>query len=186
MSKKREMISIREFARRKEISYAVAYRAVKRGRVTSEKVGKGIKIPWPLADREFDAKRDNSKIRKKDAKRLGVDIRKPGYKHKKTAANGKVDNEEKIDLWDERARKEKWLAKIRELDYLERSSELVSAKIVEDAAFEAARKLRDAFVNIPNRIASIVAAENEAARCHQILKDEIETVLRKLANYESD
>ncbi len=176
----REEISIREFARRIEVSFTTAWKAVKRGRISSSGEGRQTKIPWPLAKREFELKRDNSKIREKDFRRLGVNPKKPGYKHGK---NGKVSAIEKIDLWEERARKEKWLARLRELDYLERSAELVSAKAVEDAAFEAARRLRDDILNIPDRIASLIAAEDRPVKCHQILKTELELALKKLSEH---
>jgi hypothetical protein len=184
-AQKKELITIREFARRIKMSYSVAYRAVKKGRVSTQMVENEKRIVWPDAKKEFEANRDVSKVRKKDAEKLGIDILYPDFGSNGRNGNGGGGGET-IDIWDAKARKENFIAKIRELDYLERSGELVSAKAVEDTAFRKAREIRDAFLNIPDRIASLLANETDATRCHAIITQEIETVLNKLAKNEPD
>lgn len=171
---RQELISIREFAKRVRVSHSVAYRAVKRGRISAEKVGNEIKISWPQAKREFEENRDVSKVRKLDAERLGIN-------NGGRPNNGNFVNNGTPDIWDAKARKEDYLAKIRQLDYLERMGKLVNAKVVEDLAFQKGRELRDALLIIPDRIAAILAKESDPAKCHEIITKEIEAALTKLS-----
>jgi phage terminase Nu1 subunit (DNA packaging protein) len=67
--------------------------------------------------------------------------------------------------------------KLAELDRKQREGELVERSDVEEAAFSNARRVRDALMNIPARIASLYAAETDPQKIHQNLEDEIRTVL---------
>ena len=65
-----------------------------------------------------------------------------------------------------------------ELNYQEKSGELVKAKDVEVAAFNEARKLRDNMLNIPDRISALIAAEGDENVVRKIITDEIEKGLQ--------
>jgi phage terminase Nu1 subunit (DNA packaging protein) len=67
--------------------------------------------------------------------------------------------------------------KLAELDRKQREGELVERSDLEEAAFSNARRVRDALMNIPARIASLYAAETDPQKIHQNLEDEIRTVL---------
>jgi hypothetical protein len=67
--------------------------------------------------------------------------------------------------------------KLAELDRKQREGELVERSEVEEAAFCNARRVRDALMNIPARVASLYAAETDPQKIHQNLEDEIRTVL---------
>jgi phage terminase Nu1 subunit (DNA packaging protein) len=67
--------------------------------------------------------------------------------------------------------------KLAELDRKRREGELVERSDVEEAAFSNARRVRDALMNIPARVASLYAAETDPQKIHQNLEDEIRTVL---------
>jgi phage terminase Nu1 subunit (DNA packaging protein) len=67
--------------------------------------------------------------------------------------------------------------KLAELDRRRREGELVERSEVEEAAFSNARRVRDALMNIPARVASLYAAETDPQKIHQNLEDEIRTVL---------
>jgi phage terminase Nu1 subunit (DNA packaging protein) len=67
--------------------------------------------------------------------------------------------------------------KLAELDRKQREGELVERSEVEEAAFSNARRVRDALMNIPARVASLYAAETDPQKIHQNLEDEIRTVL---------
>jgi phage terminase Nu1 subunit (DNA packaging protein) len=67
--------------------------------------------------------------------------------------------------------------KLAELDRRRCEGELVERSEVEDAAFSNARRVRDALMNIPARVASLYAAETDPQKIHQNLEDEIRTVL---------
>jgi phage terminase Nu1 subunit (DNA packaging protein) len=67
--------------------------------------------------------------------------------------------------------------KLAELDRRRREGELVERGEVEEAAFSNARRVRDALMNIPARVASLYAAETDPQKIHQNLEDEIRNVL---------
>jgi phage terminase Nu1 subunit (DNA packaging protein) len=67
--------------------------------------------------------------------------------------------------------------KLAELDRRRREGELVERSEIEGAAFSNARRVRDALMNIPARVASLYAAETDPQKIHQNLEDEIRTVL---------
>ena len=85
------------------------------------------------------------------------------------------------DLTKARAIKEHFKAKMAELEFLERSGELVCAKDVVDANFEKARLIRDQLLNIPARVSPILAAERDAKKVNEILTHEIRQCLETLS-----
>ena len=145
------------------ISYSVARRAVLRGRINSTGKGRSLRLSWPEAKFQFEARQDKSKSRNGDQDK------------KDDSGSGKEFN-----LFTARAEKETYLAQIRKLDFLERSGELVDAKLVEDRLFNVSRQIRDALLNIPDRVSSVLAAEADPARCHDIVSREIERVIEDL------
>jgi phage terminase Nu1 subunit (DNA packaging protein) len=83
-----------------------------------------------------------------------------------------------------RARKETALAGLRELQLKERTGELVRKEAVEKVAFATGRRLRDGFLNLPNRLAGILAAERDQHMIHTLLTKEIEQILEALSHGE--
>ncbi|MGH8587769.1 MAG: hypothetical protein ACREXX_00070, partial [Gammaproteobacteria bacterium] len=59
---------------------------------------------------------------------------------------------------------------------------LVDAEDVKRETFACVRAVRDAFLSLPDRLAPVLAAENEARRVHELLSTEIETVLQGLSD----
>jgi hypothetical protein len=59
--------------------------------------------------------------------------------------------------------------------------ELISAEKVRNAMFAKGRIIRDGMMNIPDRISSLLANENDAAKIHEILSKEIREVLTELS-----
>ena len=80
-----------------------------------------------------------------------------------------------------RARTEEFKAKQAELEYLKDLGRLVSAVEVREAQFRRDRTLRDKLLNVPDRIATIVAAERDPARVHHQMTDEIKRILNELS-----
>ena len=158
MATTEETISLREFARRMELAPSAAHAALRRGRIPHEKDGRDYSIPWPEAKRVFEETRDDSKDRR------------PGRKPK----------EQSYDLFQARAKKETYLARIRELEFLEKMGDLVDAREVENHLFRTSRQIRDAMLGIPDRLAAVLASETDAAKCHELILSEIERVLEDL------
>jgi hypothetical protein len=81
-----------------------------------------------------------------------------------------------------RAVREHYQARIAKIDYEERIAKLVSKDEVQVAAFNKFRQFRDHMLNIPDRVAAMVAAESDAARCYEIIAIEIRKALNEFAD----
>ena len=79
-----------------------------------------------------------------------------------------------------RAIKEAYLARLAKLEFEEKSGVLVKADVVKNEAFKVARLVRDAMLNIPDRVASELAADTDAFVVHRKLTLEIRKALEGL------
>jgi hypothetical protein len=84
-----------------------------------------------------------------------------------------------------RAVRENYLARMAKIDFEERSAKLVSADEVKVAAFNRFRQFRDGVLNIPDRLAAVLAAETDPSRVHDALVTEIRKVLVEFADANS-
>lgn len=79
------------------------------------------------------------------------------------------------------ARKELFRAKLVELEYEERMGTLVLKSATEAEAFRLARQVRDAILNVPSRLAGILAAEMDQRKVHDLLEAELRQALEGFA-----
>jgi hypothetical protein len=81
-----------------------------------------------------------------------------------------------------RAVREHYQARLAKLEFEEKTAKLIAADEVKVAAFNLFRRYRDAMLNLPDRLAAILAAETEAAKCYEILATEIRKALNEFAD----
>jgi len=81
-----------------------------------------------------------------------------------------------------RAVREHYQARLAKIDYEERVGKLVSRDEVQVAAFNKFRQFRDHILNIPDRVAAMLAAEADTAKCYEILTTEIRRALNDFAD----
>ena len=86
------------------------------------------------------------------------------------------------DLNESRARREHYQAEQAKLAALQGRGELVPVAEVKAQAFSLARGVRDGLMGIPDRVAPMLAATQDAATCHRLLSEEIRVALRVLAD----
>lgn len=79
-----------------------------------------------------------------------------------------------------RAIKEAYLARLAKLEFEEKSAALVKADVVKNEAFKVARLVRDAMLNIPDRVSAELAADSDAFVIHRKLTLEIRKALEGL------
>src|SRR5579864_2789331 len=84
-----------------------------------------------------------------------------------------------------RAVREHYQARLAKIDFEERVGKLVSKDEVQVAAFNKFRQFRDHILNIPDRVAAMLAAEADTAKCHEILTTEIRRALNDFADTNS-
>ena len=165
------IVTIAEYARLKGITHHAVRKAIKAGRlkdalVTNEK-GRLRLVP-DVADREWQANTQHH--------------HKPGPQ--RLASGLPVQLPDDGDILDDipnfnvsRAKREAYQAELARLEYEEKQGTLVNAEAVKKEAFRVARQVRDAMLNIADRIASELAAETDAFKVHKKLADEIRTAL---------
>jgi len=73
-------------------------------------------------------------------------------------------------------------AKLRRLEFETKQGRLIEAKAVRKTIAEAVRSLRDGILGLPDRLATVLAAESDSKKIHVTLKTELSRELDALAN----
>jgi len=81
-----------------------------------------------------------------------------------------------------RAIKEAYQARLSRLMYEEKKGSLINADEVKFEAFRRARMARDQILAVPDRIAPILAAEDDEEQIREILESELRAALEALTN----
>jgi hypothetical protein len=84
-----------------------------------------------------------------------------------------------------RAAKEAFEARLKKIELEERQGNLLCRSSVQIEAFNRARVLRDAILNVPDRVAAQLAAESEAPVIRDILETELVLVLKEYSGANS-
>ncbi len=82
----------------------------------------------------------------------------------------------------EKTREARWSAENKRLRTLKDAGELVEVKTVEREAFNQARLLRDALLNLPDRLSASLAAESDPLQVHAALTKEVRVLCNDLAD----
>lgn len=179
----RELISLREYARRRGISLMAVQRAISTGRITTV----DGKIDPAQADREWLENTDQSKPRNRITGRP-KQSRAPGEPSEPmdfgatddtAGGNGTGSGYAKA-----RAARELYQAQLAKLELDRQRGILVRADEVRVGAFNMARKARDQLIALPERVAAILAATQDAAEVQRILEEEIERICQEIGDAE--
>ncbi len=81
-----------------------------------------------------------------------------------------------------RAVKEAYQARIARLQYEEMTGQLVKVSEVKVEAFKRARMARDQILSVPDRLAAVLAAEDDSDTVRDLLDEELRKALEVLAN----
>jgi hypothetical protein len=202
------MMSLSAYGRRRGCSHEAVRRAIKSGRldrsVTIDHKGHP-KINDPdLADREWAAHTSEAQQADWDARGAAISRAKGGDgvtrspqtrpRHNGTAGGNGAGAPQGpgfegggagtgSQLNRAKAARETYEARIAELRYRKMKDELVDADEVKRQFASASRRVRDSLLAVPDRIASVLAAEGDPVRVHQMLLGEIEQSLNALADH---
>ena len=175
MAKTRELISQREYARRRGIVASTVHRAVKAGRITLV----DGKIDPIVADLQWAENTDPSTPKNRLSGKRGqardpTDVSLPMDLDSETSST--------TGYAKARAAREVYQAKLVKLTLEEKKGELVRADEVRIAAFNLARKTRDQLIALPERVGAILAATDDVAETQAILEKEIERICLELSD----
>jgi hypothetical protein len=167
------LISLSEAARRLGINKSILWRQAKAGTVRSRD-GK-FKFSEVVEDRARNV--DASRNPKNSIAAPLPETKKPNGRE--TRNGGDV-----LSFAEERARKERAVASLREQELEKRSGKLINREMAERAAFDFAREFRDGLTNWPARVAAVMAAELgvDQVRLHVILEKHLREFLAEFAN----
>ena len=73
------------------------------------------------------------------------------------------------------------MARLAKIDFEERTEKLVSRDEMRVAAFNRYRTFRDGMLNIPDRLAAVLAAETDPRNIHDLLSSEIRKALTEFS-----
>jgi hypothetical protein len=173
------------------------------------KVDEAIQALKDNEDPTRDAQREANERRRRDAGTLPLD-REPEYKtmadmteeekrefkkeqeevqklREKIKARGGDDTADSVSrekipkkLNDVKLFKEFYQGKLAQLDFQVKSGKYVLKEDVEKEAFEIGRQVRDAVMNVPDRISAIIATIDDEIQIMELLKEELSYALSGL------
>lgn len=168
-----DLLSANAYAKRRGVTHAAVLKAITEERLKESvrKRGPGYQIDPELADREWALNTDSGTGYPAHASRSPETT--PGAPE---TGGGDLP----ISYAEARAQHERFKARLAQLELEQREGKLVEAEAVKREAFRVARLVRDALLNLPDRVAGELAAETNQFKVHQRLSHEIRRALEDL------
>lgn len=191
-SKPVALLTFRKYALHRGVSVETVSKAVERGRITTVTDYRGRRMIDPeVADPEWEA---NTMIEHKT-----TPTRREREELKNSAQKKSAESTDLAALDDDpgavndpsvsspnyahsRALREAYNARLARLEYEERKGKLISVEKVRSEAYKLAKTVRDAILNVPDRIANELASYDEPAKIHERLTQELILALEELVN----
>lgn len=186
-----ETISQRDFANKLGVNEALIRRCIKQGKILKgvTLVNNRPRIIYSIAKEEAEAAGIGLKTNKVKPEERIKELEKSIKELSKfvdPSSHGnnasQVDTELGIMPYAKAIQyKENWLARIRELEYLEKKETLVNKADVYSQLFDFGKEIRSEFESLPGRIGSkIVSIGNDVSEVEKLLANEIRNSLSKL------
>ena len=161
-------LSFRAYAKLRGLSPEAVSKAVRLGRIRCHTDEDGVKyLIQDEADKDWEENTDKA-FQRKDLDEEELERREP-----EISVEGSTYS-------NSRALRESYQAKIARLEYEKLSGSLVPIEEVKAEAFKLSRTVRDAILNIPDRISAQLAAESDQHKVYSILTDELTRALEEL------
>lgn len=171
MAPQRRYVSQAEFARLFNVSETEIVRARKSGRIKRHK---------RLGRYMIDLKTETQKFAS-TGKQIFARTPSPALLAGAPTSEGETASP-LFDTFESKQSQEKYKALKAKLDYEKQMGELVPLSEVQGQWVNVAVMVRKAIMNVPDRLAPMLAAEDDARRCWAMLDQECRTILEDLAN----
>jgi len=181
-------LSIRGYARHRGVSHTAVRKALATGRITLAEDGK---IDPQSADEQWTTSTNLSKPRNsitgvpKKRRALGSPsdaLGSPGFDEPVAPPLAEAGATRLASSYAaSRAAREAYLARLAKLDFEQRSGKLVDADEVRVQIFGLGRRMRDALMGLPDRLAPVLAGQTDQAEIHRLLAQEIMASLAELS-----
>ena len=160
-----------EYAKHRGCSGVAVHKAVKAGRISLI----DGKIDADVADIQWAA---NTRARVPSKR---VELPAQGSMGASPADDGQDPDGKAGDYWDARSRRETAEAAIAEMKEAEMRGTLIRADAVRSAWAGKITSARDALLQIPSRLAPVLAAESDMERIAELLEGELRQALQQLS-----
>lgn len=171
------LVSLRAYAKHRGVSLRAVQKAIQSGRIQT------------TADGSIDTAQADADWERNTGPRAGRSIALPSPPPRPAAQpsapeppRAELGATGGLDYARARAVRENYLARLAKLEYEERLGKLLSRDEVTVAAFNRFRTFRDGMLNIPDRVAAVLAAETDPAKVHEVLRTEIRKALLEFAD----
>lgn len=181
-------LSIRAYARHRGVSHTAVRKALAAGRIT---LGEDGTINPEAADQQWTTSTNLSKPRNsvigvpKKRRAAGAPsdpLGSQGFDEPVTPPASEAGTARLVSSYAaSRAAREAYLARLAKLDFEERSGKVVDADEVRAQIFGLGRRVRDALMGLPDRLAPVLAGMTDQAEIHRLLAEEITIILAELS-----
>lgn len=184
-------VSLREFGRSIGVSGEAVRKAIKTGRIPKEALGKNANNGRPeIINPELarSAWGDNTNVAKAhQASQPRADKRQQEAPPPADLPAGPAGGANAANYAKARAVRETFAAKLAQLEFEERSGNLIPRDAVKLAQHSQGMRVREAVLNIPDRVSAALAAalgrDIDPHIVHLTLESELRTILQELATY---
>ena len=166
-------LSIAAYARHRGVSHVAVLKAIKSGRIEKEADGT---IDARKADAAWSRNTNKAQQRQRQTEAT-VAAQAAGENHV-----GPPIVNSGPSYAQSRAVKEAYLARLAKLSYEEKSGSLIKIDAVKVSWFNILRVLRDRVLNLPDRLAPIVAAETDPKKIRDLLEEDLRLILNDAAD----
>ena len=165
-----QLITQSEYARRRGCTEGAVRRAVRDGRIS-------------LIDGKIDPVAADAQWARNTRVRAGSRATDDANLQAGSGATSRGDDDDDTAYWHSKARRERAEADLAELKLAEQRGELVRADAVRAAQARRLAALRESLLQLPPRLAPVLAAQADAARCHDLLQLELHQVLEHMTGH---
>ena len=186
-----EPMSLRAYARHRGVSLRAVQKALKSGRISTREDGRldaevtdanwaRNTAPRPQPSSTPAAARPAKPMAPPQSVHHHSETQRPEAQRREPAEPPRLESG--LEYSKARAVRESYLARLAKIDFEERTEKLVSADEVRVASFNRFRQFRDGMLNIPDRLAAVLAAESNPRQVHELLATEIRKALLEFAD----
>ena len=162
-------MNVTAYARHRGVSHVAVLKAIKAGRIVKEQDGTIDPAKADAAWKQNTSQAQQRKPQKEDKASV-----------ERSADSHVVNNGPSYAQ--SRAIKEAYNARLAKLEYEEKSSALVRTDNIKVAWFNVLRVLRDRTLNLPDRMAPLLAAETDPKQVRELLEAELRQILNDAAD----
>lgn len=166
-------MNVTAYARHRGVSHVAVLKAIKAGRIVKEADGT---IDPAKADAAWEQNTSQAQQRKPPHREADDE------RQTEPTASGATGIGGGPSYAQSRAIKEAYLARLAKLEYEEKSGAVVRADNVKVAWFNILRVLRDRILNLPDRLAPLLAAETDPKKIREFLDSELRKIMTDAAD----